>query len=163
MAITEHMWNVDRAILNTVFENTVPRVNKCLETGRGHFEHHLKLSALQSSAQRLSDHPVHTVVPTNSPYSTFFSALLSTTQITASTSNITTLPIRGSNKIPQQSGYFEKWTLSSSFRTKVLQSFKQLHNPGTEYENVTVISNFRLRPRCEWDRRSSGMLCRVDW
>jgi hypothetical protein len=32
---------VDRAILNTVFENTVRRVNKCLETGGGHFEHYL--------------------------------------------------------------------------------------------------------------------------
>jgi len=41
MAITEHIRNVDRAILNTVFENTVQRVNKCLETGGGHFEHYL--------------------------------------------------------------------------------------------------------------------------
>jgi hypothetical protein len=31
----------DRAILNTVFEDTVRRVNKCLETGGGHFEHYL--------------------------------------------------------------------------------------------------------------------------
>jgi len=31
--ITEHIRNVDRAILNTVFENAVRRVNKCLETG----------------------------------------------------------------------------------------------------------------------------------
>jgi len=38
MAITEHIRNVDRAILNTVFENTVRRVNKCLETGGGHFK-----------------------------------------------------------------------------------------------------------------------------
>jgi hypothetical protein len=37
MAITEYMRNADRAILNTVFENTVRRVNKCLETGEGHF------------------------------------------------------------------------------------------------------------------------------
>ena len=41
MAVTEYIRNVDRAILNTVFENTVQRVNKCLETGGGHFEHHL--------------------------------------------------------------------------------------------------------------------------
>jgi len=27
--------------LNTVFENTVHRVNKCLETGGRHFEHYL--------------------------------------------------------------------------------------------------------------------------
>jgi hypothetical protein len=40
MAITEYIRNVDRAILNTVFENTVGRVNKCLETGGGHFEHY---------------------------------------------------------------------------------------------------------------------------
>jgi hypothetical protein len=39
MAITEHIRNVDRAILNRVFENTVRRVNKCLESGGGHFEH----------------------------------------------------------------------------------------------------------------------------
>ena len=36
-----YIWNVDRAVLNTVFENTVRRVNKCLETGGGHFEHYL--------------------------------------------------------------------------------------------------------------------------
>jgi len=41
MAITEYIRNVDRAILNTVFENTVRHVNKCLETGGGHFEHYL--------------------------------------------------------------------------------------------------------------------------
>jgi hypothetical protein len=41
MAITEYMRNVDRAILNTVFENTFPRVNKCPETGGGRFEHYL--------------------------------------------------------------------------------------------------------------------------
>jgi len=41
MAITKYVRNVDRAILNTVFENTVWRVNKCLETGGGHFEHYL--------------------------------------------------------------------------------------------------------------------------
>jgi hypothetical protein len=35
MTITEYIRNVDRAILNTVFENTVRRVNKCLETGGG--------------------------------------------------------------------------------------------------------------------------------
>jgi hypothetical protein len=39
MAITEYIRNVDRAILNTVFENTVRRVNKCRETGGVHFEH----------------------------------------------------------------------------------------------------------------------------
>jgi hypothetical protein len=41
MTITEYIWNVDRAILNTVFENTVRLVNKYLETGREHFEHYL--------------------------------------------------------------------------------------------------------------------------
>jgi len=41
MAITEYIQNVDRAILDTVFENTVRRVHKCLETGGGHFEHYL--------------------------------------------------------------------------------------------------------------------------
>ena len=41
MAITEYIRNVDRAILNTVFENTVWHVSKCLETGGGHFEHYL--------------------------------------------------------------------------------------------------------------------------
>jgi hypothetical protein len=33
MAITEYIRNVDRAILNTVFDNTVRCVNKSLETG----------------------------------------------------------------------------------------------------------------------------------
>ena len=41
MAITEHIRNVDHAIRNTVFENTVQRVNECLETGGGLFEHYL--------------------------------------------------------------------------------------------------------------------------
>jgi hypothetical protein len=36
MAITEYIRNVDRAILNTVFEDTVRHVNKRLETGGGH-------------------------------------------------------------------------------------------------------------------------------
>jgi hypothetical protein len=41
MAITECIRNVDRATLNTVFENRVRRVSKCLGTGGGHFEHYL--------------------------------------------------------------------------------------------------------------------------
>jgi hypothetical protein len=41
VAITEYILNVGRAILNTVFEDTVRCVNKCLETGGGHFEHYL--------------------------------------------------------------------------------------------------------------------------
>jgi hypothetical protein len=40
MTITEHIRNVDCPILHTVFENTVRRVNKCLQTGGGHFEHY---------------------------------------------------------------------------------------------------------------------------
>ena len=46
IAITEHIRNVDRAILNTVFENTDRPVKKCLENGGGHFEHYLQLSVL---------------------------------------------------------------------------------------------------------------------
>ena len=41
MTITEYIRNVDRAILYIVFENTVRRVNKCVETAGGHFEHYL--------------------------------------------------------------------------------------------------------------------------
>jgi hypothetical protein len=41
MAIAEHIRNVDRAILITVFENTIRRVNTCPETGGGHFERYL--------------------------------------------------------------------------------------------------------------------------
>jgi len=41
MAITDYIRSVDRAILNTVFENTVRRVNIRLETDGGHFEHYL--------------------------------------------------------------------------------------------------------------------------
>jgi hypothetical protein len=40
MTITGYILNVDRDILNTVFESTVRRVNKCLETGGGYFEHY---------------------------------------------------------------------------------------------------------------------------
>jgi hypothetical protein len=40
LAITGYIRNADRAILNTVFENTVRRVNKCLETDGGQFEHY---------------------------------------------------------------------------------------------------------------------------
>jgi hypothetical protein len=43
-AITEYIRNVDRAMLNTVFENTVRRANKYPETGGGHFEYYLELS-----------------------------------------------------------------------------------------------------------------------
>jgi len=42
--ITEYIQNVYRATMNTVFENTVWRFNKCLVTGGGHFEHYLHLS-----------------------------------------------------------------------------------------------------------------------
>jgi len=41
IAITEYIRNVDGAILNTVFEKTVRRVNKCLGTGGGYSEHYL--------------------------------------------------------------------------------------------------------------------------
>jgi len=41
MAITVYIRNADRAVLNTVFENTVRPVNKCLEIGGRHFEHYL--------------------------------------------------------------------------------------------------------------------------
>jgi len=43
MTITEYIRNVDRAVLNTVFENTVRLVSKCLGAGRGHFEHYFNL------------------------------------------------------------------------------------------------------------------------
>jgi hypothetical protein len=46
MAVTEYIRNVDRAILNTVFESTVRRVNTFLDTGGGHVEHYLQLSVL---------------------------------------------------------------------------------------------------------------------
>jgi hypothetical protein len=40
-ATTEYLGNVDCAILNMVLKNTVRHINKCLETGGGHFEHYL--------------------------------------------------------------------------------------------------------------------------
>jgi hypothetical protein len=46
MAITEYIWNVDRTIPNTVFEDRVLRVNKYLENGGGHSEYYLWLSVL---------------------------------------------------------------------------------------------------------------------
>jgi hypothetical protein len=53
--------NVDRAILNRVFENTVRHVNKCLDTGRGHFEHYMLLYVLKpSGAHRLLDYSEYT-------------------------------------------------------------------------------------------------------
>jgi hypothetical protein len=36
MAFTEYIRNVDRALLNTVFGNTVRRIIKCLNTDGGH-------------------------------------------------------------------------------------------------------------------------------
>jgi len=36
-AITEYIENMDHAILNTVFEKTFRRVNKCLESGGENF------------------------------------------------------------------------------------------------------------------------------
>jgi hypothetical protein len=43
MVITEYIRNGGRAILVTIFENTVGFVNKCLKIGGGggHFEHYL--------------------------------------------------------------------------------------------------------------------------
>jgi hypothetical protein len=41
ITVIEYIPNADRAVLNTVFENTVRCFNKCLETGGGHFEHYL--------------------------------------------------------------------------------------------------------------------------
>jgi hypothetical protein len=41
IVITEYIRNVDHATLNTAIKNTARRVNKCLETGEGHFEHYL--------------------------------------------------------------------------------------------------------------------------
>jgi pantothenate kinase len=41
MTITEYIRNMYRAVLNTVFENTVRRVNKWMETGGGHFKLYL--------------------------------------------------------------------------------------------------------------------------
>ena len=46
MAFTEYFRNINGAILNTVCENTVRRVNKCLETGGGHIEKHLYVPVL---------------------------------------------------------------------------------------------------------------------
>jgi len=41
VAIRKYLRNVDRAMLNTVFDNTIRLVNKCLENRGGHFEHYL--------------------------------------------------------------------------------------------------------------------------
>jgi hypothetical protein len=40
-ANTEYIQNADRAIQSMLFENTVGRVNKCVQTGGGQFEHYL--------------------------------------------------------------------------------------------------------------------------
>jgi len=41
MAITEYIRNMERVVMNTVFEKRFRRVNKCLEIRRRHFEHYL--------------------------------------------------------------------------------------------------------------------------
>jgi hypothetical protein len=41
IVITEYIRNVNRAILNTVSESTVQRVNKYQETGGGHLDYYL--------------------------------------------------------------------------------------------------------------------------
>jgi hypothetical protein len=58
MAITEYIPNVDRAILNTVFKNTVRRVNKCLETGGGTLNITCNFLYCNHQVHRLFDHPV---------------------------------------------------------------------------------------------------------
>jgi hypothetical protein len=42
-SVNRAILNTDRDVLNTVFENTVQRVKKCLETGGGQSEHYLNL------------------------------------------------------------------------------------------------------------------------
>jgi hypothetical protein len=37
---SQNTFGIWTMLLNTVFENTLRRVNKCLETGRGHFKHY---------------------------------------------------------------------------------------------------------------------------
>jgi len=45
-AITEYIRNVDRVILNMVFENTFRPVSEYLETGGGQFKHYFLLPVL---------------------------------------------------------------------------------------------------------------------
>jgi len=59
-ATTEYIQIVDRAILKTVFENTVRPVNKCLESGGLNFEDYLYLSIWYLlGAMYLFDHSVY--------------------------------------------------------------------------------------------------------
>jgi len=75
------------------------------------------------------------MVTTNFPQETCFSALFSTTHIRVSTSDITTLPVIGSNKIFQKISYSENSTISLRLRrqavwflrVKVKVKVKQFH------------------------------------
>ena len=50
-AITDYIRNIGCAILNTVFENTVRSVNKCLKTRGGHFVLYITCNILYCNHQ----------------------------------------------------------------------------------------------------------------
>jgi hypothetical protein len=56
-----------------------------------------------------------------------FSATLSTTHLIASTSDITTLPIIGSNIIFKEAGYFVNSAVSSCLTRQALHCFRKLY------------------------------------
>ena len=63
MTITVYTRNVGRAILNTVFKNTVRRVNKCLETGGGKLAKlPVNFCIVMLKCTETFDHPVYVYV-----------------------------------------------------------------------------------------------------
>lgn len=67
------------------------------------------------------------MVPTNSPYCTCFSSLLSTKYLRAATSVVTTLPFIISVIIPREVIHFENSTISSPLKKQVLYQLRQLY------------------------------------
>jgi hypothetical protein len=64
MAVTEYIRNADRAVLNTVFKNTIRRVNKCLVTGGGQFEHCLLLLEKTNNMHFCTNPSFYVLAPT---------------------------------------------------------------------------------------------------
>jgi len=84
----------------------------------------------------LSYNIIHSVVPTNFPQGMYFSALLSMTYITASTSDIGTLPGTGSNIIFQEVCYSKNSTITLEKTSHLTLSCSYINSrPGNDDSN----------------------------
>jgi hypothetical protein len=84
----------------------------------------IQLNLLISVLSLCNTSVIHSVVQTNLPQDTCFSALLSTIYIRPSALEITTLSVGGSNIIFQGVGCFKNATLSSSLRRQAVYSLR---------------------------------------